>query len=155
MEVLGVDAGLTFELLILSKFTVTRDFQPNHPWRGSGKSEASMVLLGDPHRELLCVCVCVCVCVWKKVASYRVPCEFRDVINVYSPCYKLQYIHISLLELYSWGINMNTNSDSMTPIVILIPWVIKLRVVFFPPCMPLDGKTIMFKAFIGFIDDGD
>ena len=76
-------------------------------------------------------CVCVCVCVWKKVASYRVPCEFRDVINVYSPCYKLQYIHISLLELYSWGINMNTNSDSMTPILILIPWVVKLRVVFF------------------------
>ena len=150
MEVLGVGAGLTFELLILSKITVTRDFQPNHPWRGSGKSEASMVLLGDPHRELLCVlCVCVCVCVCVKESSQ---CEFRDIITVYSPCYKSQYIHISLLELYSWGINMNTNSDSMTPIVILSPWVVKLRIVFF---FPLDGKTIMFKAFIGFIDDGD
>ena len=74
-----------------------------------------------------------CVHVCKKVASYRVPCEFKDVIKVYSPCFKSQCMHISLLELYSWGINMNSNNDFMTPIVIFISFSSKITCSFFSP----------------------
>lgn len=47
---------------------------------------------------------------------------------------------------------MNSNSNSITPVVILIPSVVKRSVISLPT---FDSKTIMFKAFIGLIDNGD